>query len=537
MYPYFRDFAILESYDGLNRSGLQGFDWNYLESLFYRLDPTSGKALVWVYLFIWVIIGFWLNCKSWPKLIKSKVDLPLLLMGVGLYFVNFWTIERVLMGHINVLKGHIMLVPILALLPKDFRGGWFLKSLLLVWLGMISPHYLGFLALIWLVYSFGVGRNYRLDGRSALDKISQFFKSISIFVPVLTWQVFKIWSDSGVRLQLNSLDNIGNKRLILEAMSPKVLDTQDLFTRVIVGSGSWNTLTFSELTTFDSSWVNLGYQWYSSFWGNWFLASVILLVILIVCLQKWKFVWKWVLVLIFGIIASFGQSLEVFSSWNWLVAQLPLMSLYRESGKFYGLVLFCLCMLGLGIETKTKWSKVVLYVVLGLVLTLNIWSGVNILSKINLVKYPLFDKQISQYCKSHPNLKKGVFLPDTIYIQTEFNNGIFGPNHYWLSSQCLFDKPGNSQVAGKEGLGYLIKSDKGQKWISLISQIDSNPEICLETSWWLSFADWSQQYDFWAWDTTYYKDLRILSDCLKCHGLEPVIQEGGLEFYVRRSGS
>ena len=83
MYPYFRDFAILESYDGLNRSGLQGFDWNYLESLFYRLDPTSGKVLIWVYLFIWVVVGFWLNCKSWPKLIKSKVDLPLLLMGVG----------------------------------------------------------------------------------------------------------------------------------------------------------------------------------------------------------------------------------------------------------------------------------------------------------------------------------------------------------------------------------------------------------------------------------------------------------------------
>ena len=509
MLPYFRDFAILENYPNLSKVDFSKWDWNYLEMFFYSLDKTAGRWWITLYYILWVGLGFYLNLLCLSKLTKQAKPW----FGglwTSLYLVNFWTIERVLMGHINLLKGHIMVLPILY---YGLHGRhWWVKSLLFLWLGMVSPHILGFLVLVYFVM-----------------RPKQFGRLFMLLIPFLIWQFGRIILDGAIFWQVSNLQDSVNRYNVLKAMSPVVFDGQELVLRVLVGAGSWNTLTFSE--------VNLGLNnfglnfWYSNFWANYLLGFGILGVL--ASGLKSKKNWIWSSLGILGLIATFGQSLELLKGWNWFVASLPGMGLYRESGKFYWLVIFSLIIIG--IQKKSLW----VHILASLILVLNIGSGINILSQLNFVNYPEFDKRISNYCKTNPSLKKGIFLPDNIYIQTSFGNGIFGANHYSLSSDCLFVTPQNSQVSSKAGVGYLLESSNRQAWTRIIKDLNNNPESCQLTSWWLEFLDWAREYDFWAWDKSFYQDIDLLSTCLAIHGHYPEIKDGDMEFYLNfsRTGS
>ncbi len=505
MLPYFRDFAILENYPKILSVNFSKWDWNYLEMLFYTLDKTSSRWWIILYFTLWAGLGFYLNLRYILKLTK-QTNLWLGSLWTSLYLVNFWTIERVLMGHVNLLKGHIMILPILY---YGLNGKhWWLKSLLFLWLGMVSPHYLSFLVLVYLFY-----------------RPKQFGRLMLLLIPFLIWQTGRIILDGAILGQINNLQDSVNRYNVLKAMSPVVFDGQELVLRVLVGAGSWNTLTFSEL---NSGLNNLGANfWYSNFWANCLLALGILGVLASGIKSKKNWIWSGLG--IFGLIATFGQSLEAVKGWNWLIASLPGMGLYRESGKFYWLVIFSLTIIG--IQKKALWVHVLASLVLGL----NLLTGFGVLSQLNFINYPKFDRTISNYCKVNPNLKKGIFLPDNIYIQTGFSNGIFGANHYSLSSDCPFVTPQNSQVSSNVGVGYLLESPNRQAWTRIIKDLNNNPESCQSTSWWLAFLDWTREYDFWAWDKSYYQDIDLLSTCLISHGQYPEIKDGDMEFYLNFS--
>lgn len=506
MFPYFRDFAILENYPRAFQVGFDKWDWNYLETLLYSLDKTSGRWFILIYYGIWMILGFYLNLRYLVKILPQS-NFWFGLIWTGLYFINFWTIERVLMGHINLLKGHIMLIPILYYMLKGTR--WWLKALLILWIGIISPHYLGFLVIIFLIIA-----------------PAKFWQLFLYLIPFVIWQFWRIVLDGAILGQVTNLQESGNRYNILRAMSPVVLEGEELPLRVLVGAGSWNTFSFSELNK-----AGLNF-WYANFWAN-CLYGVGIFVLLISGLKLKKY-WTWSILGLFGLIATFGQSLDLIKGWNWFVSSVPGMGLYRESGKFYYLLIFGL--IAIGIQAKANW----IHILAVFILILNLWTGINILSQVNLINYPIFDTAISNYCNLNPSLKKGIFLPNNIYIQTSFGNGIFGANHYNISSNCPFILPQNSQVTSIEGrVGYLLESPNQKTWSQIIKDLNNNPEICQSTNWWLEYLNWSQEYDFWAWDITYYQDLALLSSCLKSHGHIPIIVEGDMEFYrnFSRAGS
>jgi hypothetical protein len=560
MIPAFRDFLIPTYFYNLDKVDfgilkLEMLLFNFLTSI-----NIKNEISVWIYLGLWLIIGFYLTFQVFYK----RISLLKALVITGFYFCNYWTVERYLMGHINLLKGHFIFIPIVeniyqsifasnsisnTLITKKNIAGkievCFKVALLVSFLSFISIHHLAFLAffvsLIFL-YHFFHSQHYKqgfLQGQKYI--LQTLLIIILIFSPSFLIQTVVMKNNIAITEQINTV--FKQKDEIISSFSLKVNSDQNIVTRAIIGSGSWNTPSFQEISKIKESSsiennILINLLPYFNKYLEIFLCFFIIITVVAGLISRTSIKYLSLLALLL-LVLNFGYSVEVIkpissffynlSFWNfspWLI--------FRESGKFYGffLSIFCILLADYDFYYKNKHSNNFLnkvnwlkYGIITILVSSNIIFSIAVLANQNLITLPSFDKQISNYCSTNKErLKQGLFLPNTIYIQTSYSQDIFIPNHYYYSSKCLFKKPLQSFVSNNKWSAISL-FENNTIADTLLPNVD---DACDNTSWINRYRE--EKIDFIALDVTYYQDLRIFVNCV-IKNTPPTVAEKNLYFW------
>jgi hypothetical protein len=445
-----------------------GVDFVIIHKLFYSIFFTLGTVISII--FFRKVILLINQIKKINYIDKSEV-IGSAMMGI-LYCYNPWTFERLIMGQYNVLRGHLLFVPIIyyfcRYLSSDFsltKMEIYFLSFLIMCIGLISVHHLGFiLVLIFSAFLIKILFEKKIEIKNILINFKNYIWIILAIIVGIFAQIFKYIST----YEFDTI-NQDNYRDLIKAFSP--FENQNYFEgflRTIFGQNTWMTQTLIGLTTLiQSQYSQISFL----ILYNSNIIKVITLIIIIFLGIYFVFNLKENLQLKLGLILlttttlvlNFGYSYG-FQIINQIFYQIPLSYVYRESGKFYSLFLgLVLVFISGGLVTLNQKKYNFQYFILGLIVISSFVPFLFFSSNLQYFEYP--ESLTSIDCSDNLAL----VIPFELYTTNTYSGNFGVPNHIPNVLDCNFYYPKYLSIANNQAV--LIEDTFSRDLNSLINNI------------------------------------------------------------------
>ena len=522
--PY--DYSSLE-FDFISRA-LPFSVYNSFRSI--GLSPAAVESLQLIFWFTLGTVFSYLSLKKISDYfhkkyqINSPAEIYIILLSFFLTY-NPWTFERLLMGQMNVLRGYFLFLPGAYILTIFIEKYWnqnnfdwkdyVLASIYALFVTFFSEHFGGFLfffiiaSIFWRYFvklaslyqgkktilessgdhkkpeenipenlldqpknsnSSNLPETFRNNPILKLFKPSEILKyvlvPVSIFLPSYLYLLQKFGESNHKAFFDNQiLTNPEAKLKIIEAFS---LDPNggNLYLRALIGSASWDSSTFLELSSIRKDLGSLAF--FSPYFNSlaavfiiWVFAVVILLILKKfltqgLYLQKDYFVWF--LILFASLILLFGLSPTPWREINKLFYELPFSYTYREAGKFFApaLVSFTIAVLANWSWIKDLWQRIFI-----LAVSLNLFGSLLLFGPLaqnfNYVDYPQIFDFVSDKCQPG---EKVLYLPYQVYMVSSYSQ-VYHANPSTKIMNCDVLSPNYAAVKNSD-TGQNLTFSQGQ---------------------------------------------------------------------------
>ena len=548
--PYFRDLTTLPFYFRLSAGSL---DLIYFERSVHNFFVNLGvsarvlASLYWqgvfflgllgTYYFTFRIQNLFEEDKHWLRSRRNRVGVLLLTL---LFVFNPWTYERFLMGQTNVLRGHLLFVPVLFYLlrylrtflptwnePGDTHLRYFARfSWAVTLLTLISAHHTFFvfgLIGVTLVYMFVWRVVLYEKSRTPASYFRRFVKLTSLTLLVLLPSVFLLVNrygnfDSTQRGYFDTQisQNAEYKAQVIRSFSPIAAGGESLLEQVLIGGASWMTPSFIEpeegrrvLSIFQ----HLVY-YYNPVLG-WLFVLIMAVILGGLFYQADRhpraILHPFLALIPLSLLATFGYATAGTRALNQLFYALPFAYTLRESGKFYSLFLaLTLVFVAVYSIHQKKMLRRVLFVTLTLAVFSNFLLFLPLRQTIPYLNFPSeMTTVVTDLCDLENPNPQVLFYPFQTYIQTE---GIdtYSAYPYRHLTPCPAFVPSSAQVRTPEDDTLTLYTD-------LVSQ-----SVTLATNTYLDSTNTPEDYEAYkaamlglgvhilVIDSTHYPDLARL---------------------------
>ena len=535
--PAFRDWIVVPYYYHIENLP---WDLERIEHLLYNLlidFGISGELIVWMYFAIWFGCGVALSLVCFPKLYqtitqKQPPRLLITVLLVLLSLLNYWTLERLMMGQINVLRGHILFIPTWFSVQRlwsdskpNTTQSWIIGVLAVTGLAIVSVHHV--LLLIYVCLIFGICRFLKHCD------ILPYLRVFSVFIPAVLFQWYRysrILSDTAFQIGQN---NISTKLTIAQFFSLNS-DHHNLVAQGILGKGSWMSPTFSE---FERVRQSLGmFQNIFPYWNPWLIVG---LFIVSVILTSYKMLRGGDTIAVFGIketvfwdnnqtpvvlittlalLLSFGLSSSFFWGINQRYFWTPFSYIMREPAKFYSLFLFGLLVLMCSLRSDVLERLRYVFLV---VLVSNATLFILFFSRINTVSYPKIMIEMTKICALNTQI---LFLPDDTYFSADYSNDVFISQHWHFSTPCRISLPNSTRIQSNQI--YLNKNSKSET----INSITADPNCGSNTMSTIMGTFTELGYQGLLIDSSHSVEMRNFENCLN-KDIQPKLKDGNISYY------
>ncbi len=465
--PSFRDMLVVPYYHNINAPDLQFIEQmifnrvtsflpaNVISSLFFILIFALGSIFTYTY-----IIKIQQLTTDNIRFVFSRTNYVFVLVITLLITYNPFTFERFLMGQYTVIRGHVFFIPVLYYIIKClsiftessfhirnfFEDRYISIYIRLCWaltlITLLSTHHAMFALLLIVVGIIGICIA-RFKALVEYFKKTHTSNTIGTLIKTIT-TAFLILSPTFLILflrviataQRTTFDKYkalipGYENSIISSFSVSANEGQNLILRTLIGSASWNTPSFIEVTGIEEQ-IGFFRQLTPYFSLPFTLLFLVFLVgcvgIILTYIEKQKHILftSFMVILPIIVLLVFGYSGSFENLNRWFYA-LPLSMVFREAGKWYSLMIIIIFSLTAMYYQHLKKPFIIGLITVGTMLGVgNIIPFIPLSSNIIYAEYSDIFTEVSSTCKRGEN-SKVLYLPFSTYIYPSYSN-VFAPN-------------------------------------------------------------------------------------------------------------
>jgi hypothetical protein len=476
----FRDLVVVPSYHNISTPDLSFVEQIIFNKMAEIIPPQVVSSIFFILIFS--LGGFlsYLYLLKIHQLFSRHIEYvfsplnKLITFGISILLVfNPFMFERFLMGQFNVIRGHVLFIPVLyytIVFLKIFASRNFhIHNLLsekhitvfmnfcwaITLLTLISTHHALFL-LILLAFGFcGIIWSGRksiaryISQSSTITTFANTAKIISTTTVILTPTFLIIFLRALSGFQKSTFDKFnslqsGYDTSIIKSFSLQISEGQNLIERALIGSGSWNSPSFVEVSNIK---VDLGFLAnFSIYFNSWLSIFILmgllgLIVGLILQLETHKnpLLTPFIVMIPISLLLSFGYAGN-FQTLNQIFYKLPFMMILREPGKWFSLFIILLSLfITIYHEGFKPLYKKILLGALMIISIGNILIFFPLSNNLVYANYPKLLDEVAANCKKGEQ-NKVLFLPFTVYTYPS-GSQVFSGNYASSYLDCTVLKP------------------------------------------------------------------------------------------------